>query len=83
MPISEPYNPINDPAINPFRKRTSSNTEIIKRFVTAQTSVSGGGNGVTTLDDPTYLGFSLRFNILSPLFNGATNGPSQRKYISK
>lgn len=77
MPISEPYNPINDPAINPFRKRTSSNTEIIKRFVTAQTSVSGGGNGVTTLDDPTYLGFSLRFDILSPLFNGATNGEPQ------
>lgn len=74
MPISEPYNPANDPAINPFRKRSSANTEIIKRFVTPQTSVSGGGNGVTTLDDPTFLGFSLRFDITSPLFNGATNG---------
>lgn len=74
MPISEPYNPINDSGINPFRKRTSANTDIIKRFVTPQTSVSGGGNGVTSLDDPTFLGFSLRFDITSPLFNGATNG---------
>jgi hypothetical protein len=77
MPISESYNIKNDPAINPFRRRTTSNTDIIKRFVTPQTSVSGSGNGVTSLDDPTFLGFSLRFDISSPLFNGATNGEPQ------
>lgn len=77
MPISEPYNPANDPAINPFRRRSSSNTDIIKKFVTPQSSVSGSGNGVTNLDDPTFLGFSLRFDIFSPLFNGATNGEPQ------
>jgi hypothetical protein len=74
MPISESYNPINDPAINPFRRRGSSNADIIKRFVTPQSSVSGGGNGVTSLDDPTFLGFSLRFDITTPLFNGSTTG---------
>jgi hypothetical protein len=71
MPISESYNPINDPAINPFAKRSS---DVIKRFVRTATTTAGGGNGVTSLEDPTYLGFSLRFDILSPLFNGAANG---------
>lgn len=42
-----------------------------KTFVSPAFAVSGGGNGVTSVDDPTYLGFSLRFDILSPLFNGA------------
>lgn len=71
MPINEPYNPVNDPTINPFARRRG---DFIKTFVTPSSSVSGGGNGVTSLDDPTYLGFSLRFDIASPLFNGATNG---------
>jgi hypothetical protein len=71
MPISESYNPINDPTLNPLARRGG---DIIKRFVQPASSVSGGGNGVTSLDDPTYLGFSLRFDISSPLFNGATNG---------
>ena len=71
MPISESYNPINDPSINPLARRGG---DIVKRFVQPASSVSGGGNGVTSLDDPTYLGFSLRFDISSPLFNGATNG---------
>jgi hypothetical protein len=71
MPINESYNPINDPSINPFARRRN---DIIKRFVTSPKSTSGGGNGVTSLEDPTYLGFSLRFDILSPLFNGSTNG---------
>lgn len=43
-----------------------------KTFVSPAYAVQGGGNGVTSIDDPTYLGFSLRFDILSPLFNGAT-----------
>lgn len=42
-----------------------------KTFVSPAYAVQGGGNGVTSVDDPTYLGFSLRFDILSPLFNGA------------
>jgi len=71
MPINEPYNPVNDPTINPFARRRGN---FIKTFVTPASSVSGGGNGVTSLDDPTYLGFSLRFDISSPLFNGAANG---------
>lgn len=51
---------------------------IIKRFVSPASTVVGGGNGVTSLDDPTYLGFSLRFDILSPLFNGGTTGDPAR-----
>lgn len=51
-----------------------------KTFVSPSSVVFGGGNGVTSIDDPTYLGFSLRFDILSPLFNGAIlNNPSQPK----
>lgn len=45
-----------------------------KTFITTAPTVQGGLNGVTSIDDPTYLGFSLRFDILSPLFNGATLG---------
>lgn len=71
MPINETYNPANDPSINPLIRKGN---DIIKRFVSPTSIVSGGGNGVTSLDDPTYLGFSLRFDIYSPLFNGATSG---------
>lgn len=66
MPISESYNPLNNPVFNRAFKRS----DIIKKFVSPASSISGGGNGVTSLDDPTYLGFSLRFDISSPLFNG-------------
>lgn len=69
MPIIENYNPFNDPTLrNPLVRRGS---DIIKRFVSPSTVTAGGGNGVTNLDDPTYLGFSLRFDISTPLFNGA------------
>ncbi len=71
MPISELDKQLKDPAINPLARRGN---DVVKRFVNPGSSVSGGGNGVTSLDDPTYLGFSLRFDIGSPLFNGATNG---------
>lgn len=71
MPINESYNPADDPAVNPLARRGN---DVVKRFVSPVSSVSGGGNGVTSLDDPTFLGFSLRFDISSPLFNGATNG---------
>jgi hypothetical protein len=59
-------------AFDRFARKPSS--DVIKRFVQPSKTVSGGGNGVTSLEDPTYLGFSLRFDILSPLFNGATTG---------
>ena len=46
-----------------------------KRFVSsADTNNGSGNNAVTALDDPTYLGFSLMFDILSPLFNAADFG---------
>jgi hypothetical protein len=46
-----------------------------KRFVNNSTTAEGsGGNGVTALDDPTYLGFQLMFDPFSPLFAGAGIG---------
>jgi len=48
-----------------------------KRFISTSSSVSGGGNGVTSLDDPTYLGFQIRFDSASPLFNGAEIGSTE------
>lgn len=62
--------------LNPSAKK--DDRAIIKRFVSPASTVAGGGNGVTSLDDPTYLGFSLRFDILSPLFNGGTTGDPAR-----
>jgi len=47
---------------------------IRKKFINVNKNPKSSGNGVTDFDDPTYLGFTLTFNILSPLFNGATNG---------
>jgi len=44
-----------------------------KTFVSPAYAAQGSGNGVTSIDDPTYLGFSLRFDINSPLFNGSTS----------
>jgi hypothetical protein len=75
MPINEPYNPLSDVRLNPLARK---NSDIVKRFVSPSSSVSGGGNGVTSLEDPTYLGFSLRFDISSPLFNGASNSSLNR-----
>jgi hypothetical protein len=52
-----------------------SSYEFAKRFVNnAKTANGSGSNAVTSLDDPTYLGFSLMFDITSPLFNGAVVG---------
>ena len=53
------------PSSYPFAKRFVSN---------ADTNNGSGNNAVTALDDPTYLGFSLMFDILSPLFNAAQIG---------
>ncbi len=49
--------------------------DFAKRFVqNSNTAEGSGGNGVTALDDPTYLGFQLMFDPFSPLFNGAGVG---------
>ena len=72
-------------AVGPFGsllggKSFPSSYDYAKRFVANATSAQGSGNnGVTSLDDPTYLGFGLMFDITSPLFNGATKGASQTK----
>jgi hypothetical protein len=54
----------------------------IKRFVNVPSAVSGGTNGVTSLDDPTYLGFSLLFVSNSPLFNGCEGGATEAPTLS-
>lgn len=59
------------------RKQFPSAYEFGKRFVSAQKTTSGGGNGVTSIDDPTYLGFTLLFDITSPLFQGAFIGNTE------
>lgn len=42
-----------------------------KRFITVNQKPTTSGNGLTDIDDPTYLGFTLFFDVTSPLFNGA------------
>lgn len=76
MPITNLAQAAANLGLNPFVKKNDG--AIVKRFVSPASSVAGGGNGVTSLDDPTYLGFSLRFDILSPLFNGGTTGDPVR-----
>ena len=84
MPLIDLANPLQSQALaqlaGPFGSYLGGGTfpqsyEFAKRFVgTARSSYGSGNNGVTALDDPTFLGFSLMFDITSPLFNGATNG---------
>lgn len=50
-------------------------SRIRKRFDTVSQNLVVG-NGLTDIDDPTYLGFTLLFDITSPLFNGAIGGDS-------
>ncbi len=86
MPLIDLANPLQSEALSqlagPFGSYLGGGTfpqsyEYAKRFVANSRSAYGSGNnGVTSLDDPTYLGFSLMFDITSPLFNGATNGDS-------
>ena len=76
-PAGVPQNYLNASKLGGLTGQFPSAYEFAKTFVTPFTSTNGGGNGVTSLDDPTYLGFNIRFNILSPLFNGATSGNPQ------
>ena len=48
--------------------------DFAKRFVQTPTTFENGGNGITSIDDPTYLGFNIMFDVASPLFNGADTG---------
>ena len=84
MPLIDLANPAGSDALaqlaGPFGSYLGSGSfpqsyEFAKRFVANPTTAYGSGNnGVTSLDDPTFLGFSLMFDITSPLFNGATTG---------
>jgi len=57
-----------------FQKSFPNSYDFAKTFVQTMPTAAGGGNGVTSLDDPTYLGFNLRFITNSPLFEGAIEG---------
>jgi hypothetical protein len=84
MPLIDLANPLDSGALaqaaGPFGSSLGggsfpSSYEFVKRFVNnAKTNNGSDYNGVTALDDPTYLGFSLSFDITSPLFNMATVG---------
>jgi len=87
MPLVDLANPLNSGGLRqlagPFGDvfgpgdQFPNSYEFGKRFVSTASSVSGGGNGVTSLDDPTYLGFQIRFDGMSPLFNGAEIGSTE------
>ena len=84
MPLIDLANPAGSDGLaqlaGPFGSNLGGGTfprsyEFAKRFVASAGSIEGSGNNaVTSLDDPTYLGFSLMFDITSPLFNGAQIG---------
>jgi len=88
MPKLELYNPLdpkgvpedylNADKLGNLTGQFPSSYDFAKTFVTPSFSALGGGNGVTALDDPTYLGFNIRFDIMSPLFNGGTTGAPQQ-----
>ena len=84
MPLVDLANPLNSQGLQqlagPFGAylgpgaQFPNSYDFAKRFVATPTVAQGGANGVTSLDDPTYLGFQIRFDISSPLFNGAIIG---------
>ena len=63
-------------AVGPKPNVPSDWQTIRKRFINVNKKASTSGNGLTDIDDPTYLGFTLVFDITSPLFNGATQNTS-------
>jgi len=62
------------PGANVAGSFLQSGDQIRKKFITVNKNPVSSGNGITGYDDPTYLGFTLTFDITSPLFNGATKG---------
>lgn len=84
MPLIDLANPLNSQGLQqiagPFGSLLGPGAQFpesydyAKRFVQTRKTFEGGGNGVTSVDDPTYLGFNIRFDTSSPLFNGAEKG---------
>tara|TARA_B100001057_G_scaffold487261_1_gene569712 strand:+ start:6708 stop:8111 length:1404 start_codon:yes stop_codon:yes gene_type:complete len=84
MPLIDLANPLNSQGLQqiagPFGSllgpgaQFPQSYDFAKRFVQTRKTFEGGGNGVTSVDDPTYLGFNIRFDVASPLFNGAEKG---------
>ena len=84
MPLVDLANPLNSQGLQqiagPFGSllgpgaQFPESYDFAKRFVQTQKTFAGGGNGVTSVDDPTYLGFDIMFDVSSPLFNGAEKG---------
>jgi len=62
----------------------SSNYTLRKRFITEPDQISSM-NGVTSFDDPTYLGFNIIFDRMSPLFNKevSSRGESALAYLKQ
>ncbi len=62
----------------------SSEYTLRKRFVTDSETIQSS-NGVTSFDDPTYLGFNIIFDRMSPLFNKETSshGESALSYLKQ
>lgn len=77
-PRGVPENYLNADKLGNLTGQFPSSYEFAKSFVSPSFSAIGGGNGVTAIDDPTYLGFNIRFDIMSPLFAGATTGAPQQ-----
>lgn len=50
-----------------------------KRFITVNQRPTTSANGLTDIDDPTYLGFTLFFDPTSPLFNGTIKNTENPK----
>jgi len=50
-----------------------------KRFITVNQRPTTSANGLTDIDDPTYLGFTLFFDPTSPLFNGTIKNTEDPK----
>ena len=84
MPLIDLANPLNSQGLQqlagPFGSllgpgaQFPNSYDYAKRFVATPLTVQSGANGVTSLDDPTYLGFNIRFDTASPLFNGIDSG---------
>jgi len=82
MPLSELFNSAPSEEVTSllgnlqksFPSARSYGYDMAKTFVQTSSSSAGGGNGVTSLDDPTYLGFNIYFDRMSPLFEGALEG---------
>lgn len=80
MPLVDPANPgsgtLAKQLAGPFGKYLptgeggTSNTPKYYREHSFPAKIKSGGDGVTNIDDPTYLGFTLSFQQDSPLFQG-------------